>query len=211
MRSRGLRRVMTMPNIDVCWLGPDDKALANRAMREVLEEAGGIAEGWLADARAGQYTRRGTIRVVIHGIYQWVNSETGVVSLTLLTVVAALATALALRRERPKTAIQIQRMSGHYDRATSTLVVNVQVFAAPPIPGMIADIQSWWTVKIGYVPVELLITKIDRTSLRRNLAFVTLSGQTSLVPPAGADVSVMFRSKVVGGGSAKKRETIHIV
>lgn len=40
-----------MPNIDVRWLGPDDEALANRAMREVLEETGGIAEGWLADDR----------------------------------------------------------------------------------------------------------------------------------------------------------------
>ncbi len=40
-----------MPDVDVRWLGSSDEALANRAMHEVLEETGDIAEGWLADAR----------------------------------------------------------------------------------------------------------------------------------------------------------------
>ncbi len=43
---------MTSPTPpEVRWLGPADHILADRAMREVLEESGGVVEGWLSDPR----------------------------------------------------------------------------------------------------------------------------------------------------------------
>lgn len=42
---------MTSPPFEVRWLVPGDEALAARAMREVLEDPGGLADGWLADLR----------------------------------------------------------------------------------------------------------------------------------------------------------------
>ena len=39
---------MTFLLFEVRWLAPGDEALAARAMREVLEEPGGLADGWLA-------------------------------------------------------------------------------------------------------------------------------------------------------------------
>lgn len=149
---------------------------------------------------------------------EWVNwiaaliqGRGGVVILFLIAIISAWAGVVALaRRWSPRTAVQVQTMSGSYDRATSILSIAVPVIVAPPVQGMAVQIKPWWSVRVGRIPIAMRATSVSR-AIVNNRASLLLTANTQLIPLGGAEVTVRMSVRAIGGDRHKVTQVIRVV
>ena len=138
-------------------------------------------------------------------------SEGGVVTLSLIAVIASLSAVVGLVwRRKDKSHVNYVRVEAEYRPKERLLVVTARLVISPVGNGFaLKRVDS--SVRIGKVPVSLTMKRMDAHLVQAHTFIQQFEAHTELIQPPESDVLVILTTLVHDGGQAKVRERVHLV